>query len=203
MYRLYLEYCEEKAIPKQSVAQEWLYHEIFNYEFNCAFKLPANDTCDLCGKLQLQLQEVDSQNSRTKLPQQHDQHLDDASNRYKMKAEDKIRSRSNTTEKLIMIGFEKCLPISELTNSQIFYSLKPWTYNLVIYHSTSHIPHCMMWDQTIAGRGGHEIASCLVKWAEVSGISDSVQELSIWLDDCPSQNRNMLIVMSSCVISGF
>nr|CAH7729983.1 unnamed protein product [Callosobruchus chinensis] len=97
MYRLYLEYCEEEFITKESVAKEWLYHEIFNYEFNYAFKLPANDTCDLCDKFRLQLQEADSQDSRTKLQQQYDRHLNDASNRYKMKAEDKTRSRNSSS----------------------------------------------------------------------------------------------------------
>lgn len=52
-----------------------------------------------------------------------------------------------------------------------------------------------MWDESIAGRGGNELASCLSKWVEICDISDTITELCIWSDNCPSQNRNAQMVM--------
>lgn len=195
MYSLYLEDCTANNIPSYSVAKEWLYSEIFNYEYNFAFKPPENDTCDICDKFKIQLQETDTQENRLILQRQYDQHLEDSSNRYKLKAQDKERSKANSFEKVIMIDLEKCLPTPDLSNSQSFYSLKLWTFNLVIYDSTLQKSYCMMWDESVAGRGGNELASCLTKWSNICDISDTITELCIWSDNCPSQNRNAQMVM--------
>nr|CAI5818189.1 unnamed protein product [Callosobruchus analis] len=47
-----------------------------------------------------------------------------------------------------------------------------------------------MWDETVAGRGGNEIASCLLKYF-LGNIDKSTEEVTIWSDNCPSQNRNI------------
>lgn len=195
MYRLYLEECNESGFGPESIAKEWLYSDIFNYEYNYSFKSPDNDTCDLCDQLQLQIRESESLESRKSLQTRYDEHLADTNNRYKMKSEDKKKSRENLLEeKVIMIDLQKCLPTPDLHNSQSFYSLKLWTYNLTIQDATCEKSFCMMWDESVAGRGGNEVASCLMKWIE-QHVSDEVKELTIWSDNCPSQNRNILMVM--------
>lgn len=193
MYHLYLEECQINGVPKENMAKEWLYAEILNYEYNYAFKSPDTDTCDKCDSFKLQLQEA-TQESRQTLQETYDKHLSDANNRYKLKSEDKNRARLNhNLEKVVMIDLQKCLPTPDLQNSQSFYSLKLWTYNLTINDSTSQSSFCMMWDETVSGRGGNEVASCIIKWveSEVGGI----QELTFWSDNCPSQNRNIMLVM--------
>lgn len=195
MYRLYKEQCQESKVPPESIAKEWLYGEIFNYEYNYGFKNPDNDTCDTCDILSLNLQEAQTQELRSSIQKEYDDHLQDAGDRYKMKAEDKKRSRENNIEKIVMIDLQKCLPTPDLQNSQSFYSLKLWTYNLVIHDSTLQEAYCMMWDESISGRGGNEVASCMLKWSEVCEISESVKELTIWSDNCPSQNRNSQMIM--------
>lgn len=141
------------------------------------------------------MQEAQTQDLRSSIQKEYDAHLQDAGERYKMKAEDKKRSRENNTEKIVMIDLQKCLPTPDLQNSQSFYSLKLWTYNLVIHDSTLQEAHCMMWDESISGRGGNEVASCVLKWSEVCNISVNVKELTMWSDNCPSQNRNSQMVM--------
>ncbi|KAJ8953412.1 hypothetical protein NQ318_023529 [Aromia moschata] len=44
MYSLYLEECNENALKDEEIAKEWLDSQIFNYEYNYAFKSPDNDT---------------------------------------------------------------------------------------------------------------------------------------------------------------
>lgn len=195
MYSLYLEECKEIGLEPNNIAKEWLYSEIFNYEYNYSFKNPDTDTCDLCDQLKVQLQESETSDSRKSLQNTYDNHLIDANNRYKMKSEDKKKSRQNLLkEKVVMIDLQKCLPTPDLQNSQSFYSLKLWTYNLTIFDASLKKSFCIMWDESVAGRGGNEVASCLIQWFE-SNVSDAMEEITIWSDNCPSQNRNILMIM--------
>nr|CAH7754564.1 unnamed protein product [Callosobruchus chinensis] len=118
MYRLYLEEREQSGLESENIAKEWLYPEIFNYEHNYSFRSPDNDTCDLCSQLQLQI------HKRGYKPTIFE-HIADSTNRYKIKSEDKEKSRKNLLEdKVIMIDLQKCLLTPHLHNSQNFYSLK-------------------------------------------------------------------------------
>lgn len=195
MYSLYVDECNESRLKDEDIAKEWLYSEIFNYEYNYSFKSPDTDTCDICDKYKVKLQETCSPDLRINLQNEYDHHLSDASNRYTLKSDDKKKSRQNLVEeKVIMIDLQKCLPTPDLQNSQSFYSLKLWTFNLTIHDSTAEDTFCMMWDESVSGRGGNEVSSCLIKWLE-NNVSDKVIELTIWSDNCPSQNRNILMIM--------
>ncbi|VEN34042.1 unnamed protein product [Callosobruchus maculatus] len=200
MFKLYLEYCHEKLIPEELIGKEWLYSDVFNYEFNLAFKNPDLDTCDECDKYKIKMQEAGSQDIRSSFQEEYEKHLEDAGDRYKMKAADKQSSKENLSKTVVMIDLQKCLPTPDLHNSQSFYSLKLWTYDLVIHNSTDEKSYCMMWDESIAGRGGNEVASCLLKWSEICDIPNNVTELIIWSDNCPSQNRNAQIMMCYFIV---
>ncbi|KAJ8934975.1 hypothetical protein NQ314_013080 [Rhamnusium bicolor] len=107
MYSLYLEDCKENGLKNEDIAKDWLYLQIFNFEYNYSFKSPDNDTCDMCDKYQLQLQEADSLESRMELQKEYDQHLSEANNRYKIKSEDKRKTRENLLqEKVVMIDLQ-------------------------------------------------------------------------------------------------
>lgn len=109
---------------------------------------PDNNTCIL------KLLEAQTQDLRSSVQKEYDAHLQDAGDRYKIKAADKKRSRETNTEKIVMIDLQKCLPTPGLQNSQGFYSLKRWTYNVVIHDSTLQKAYCMMWDGLFSSRGG-------------------------------------------------
>nr|CAI5856377.1 unnamed protein product [Callosobruchus analis] len=64
LYRLYRDYCEEKNIPEQHIAKEWLYTEVFNKEFNISFKYPSNDTCNLCDSYLIRLKDESNAEER-------------------------------------------------------------------------------------------------------------------------------------------
>lgn len=54
----------------------------------------------------------------------------------------------------------------------------------------------MIWDESVAGRGGHEIVSALVKWTNKILKNSDVETLIIWSDNCPSQNRNIMMAVN-------
>lgn len=60
-------------------------------------------------------------------------HLDEASLRYELKREDKIRGKEEgSSDKVVMADLQKFLPTPALTNSQTVYLRKLWTLNYII-----------------------------------------------------------------------
>lgn len=103
---------------------------------------------------------------KSKIKEEHDNHLKEASNQYQLKKEGKNKACGDPTHKVLMIDLEKCQPTPVLYNSQSFYSLKLWAFNYTIHDASSNKSYCCMWDESIAGRGSNEMASCLMKWLQ-------------------------------------
>ncbi|KAJ8946648.1 hypothetical protein NQ314_008820 [Rhamnusium bicolor] len=92
-----------------------------------------------------------------------------------------------------MVDLQTCLPTPLLHNAQSFYSLKLWSFNYTIHDSTKKKPR-LMWDESVGGRGGNEIASSLVSY--MSAMKDSESEhIIVWSDNCPSQNHNIQMIL--------
>ncbi|KAJ8932289.1 hypothetical protein NQ314_014781 [Rhamnusium bicolor] len=136
MYKLYKEDCQDRNIPHERIAKQWIYIEIFNTEFNYAFKLPYNDTCDECDYFQIQLKDSSTLNDRILTQQKYDEHLKEVSKRYELKRIDKQRCFENLKERVIMVDLEKMSPYTSATNAQNFYSLKLWTFHYTIHDAS-------------------------------------------------------------------
>lgn len=191
MYQCFCEEMLEKGMEKNNIPKQWIYSEIFNTEFNLSFKEPGNDTCDQCDEYAIKLKESISIEERHQLEEIYENHLLDADKRYEMKRNDK-RFVTNDT-KVIMVDLQKCLPTPLLKNAQSFYSLKLWTFNYTLYDASQMSASCFMWDESIAGRGGNEMASCMLKYS--MNLSRNIEHLIVWSDNCPSQNRNLQMIM--------
>lgn len=195
MYKLYQEKCVQENFQKSEIGKYWLYRKIFNSEFNLSFKKPSNDNCDQCDMFVLKLKQVANDVEQRQVTQEeYDKHLNDADYRYAKKREDKKLKETKT--RVIMLDLQKCLPTPYLKNCHSFYLLKLWTLNLTIYDATSNKSYCYVWDESQVGRGGHEISSALLKWT-LSVLKDSdTEHLIIWSDNCPSQNRNIMMLVN-------
>lgn len=189
MYELYRIECHENNVPEENIAKSWLYFSIFNTEFNYSFKLPYNDTCDECDKFLLAKTQA-AENIDTI----YEEHLDEAGKRYALKRADKeVAMASKGKRKFVTVDLQKCLPTPLLTNQQSFYKLKLWTYNYTISDAAENVT-CIMWDESKSGRGASEMASGLLKWIDT--LNENVEDITIWSDNCPSQNRNFIMVMA-------
>ncbi|CAG9562635.1 unnamed protein product [Danaus chrysippus] len=72
---------------------------------------------------------------------------------------------------------------------------KLWTFNFTIMDSVPKESWCFMWDETVAGRGGNEMASGIVKFFEQ--LNDSaLKEVTVWSDNCVGQNKNIYLMMA-------
>lgn len=62
------------------------------------------------------------------------------------------------------------------------------------HHAVSHcMTYCMMWNETLGGRGANEVSSCIIEWA-LNYLDPSVKERIIWSDNFTGQNRNTILI---------
>lgn len=194
MYKMYVELLRKEGVAEKDIAKLSYYRHVFKSEFNLSFKMPYHDTCDTCDKNKRDIQDARPE-EKSAIENEYKKHLDDAKKRYDLKETDKIRSKLPESQEIVaMVDLQKCLPTPNLTNCQSFYLRKLWTFNLTIVDATNQQSHCMVWDECTAGRGGNEIASCIFKWAQE--LTSSIKELTIWSDNCSSQNRNIMLILS-------
>ncbi|CAH1110342.1 unnamed protein product [Psylliodes chrysocephalus] len=128
------------------------------------------------------------------------EHLTMADQAYKEKREDKKRSLQNENVTFFSFDLEKCLATPRLQNNMLFYKRSLWTYNLTIYSCTKKQKHpiCYIWDESIGGRGGEEIASCLRNY--ILSLPPDISEINIFSDYCSGQTRTIYVTTMLSVL---
>lgn len=203
MYRLYLEYCSRPEICVQP-ASESFYRHIFVNEFNLAFKNPQNDTCAKCDQYEMIMKTAENVENCTQAEKEKDLHLTLAEASYAEKRKDKLKSKTDSRFVTVSFDLQKCLPTPFLVSGLSFYKRQLWTLNLTLYETNkcTSKPICYIWNETIAARGGQEVASCLFKYLDQ--LPENVEEICFYSDCCPGQNRNIYVaIMFLTKISSF
>lgn len=201
MYKLYKEDCISKNIQPQL---ESFYRKVFVENFNLSFHRPSNDTCAKCDKYKLQINNTSDFRERTVCEDNYNQHLTTAEEAYKEKKKDKTSSCNNETIAFLSFDLQKCLPTPLLQNNISFYKRSLWTYNLTIYSCVHRKKHavCYIWDESLGGRGGQEISSCLRHY--ILSLPNDITEIHMFSDCCPGQTRNIYVaVMLSLLIEDY
>lgn len=190
-HRLYLTHCEENNIIQR--VNEAMYRKIFVENFNLSFRKPKNDTCDKCDKFNLIIQASTNEEKKAAASSQYEMHLKLAEASYQEKKKDKENSICNEKYAFVCFDLEKCLPTPYLQNNVSFYKRSLWTFNLTFYSVINQqtTAACCVWNETIAKRGGEEIASCIRK--HLLDLPEQVEEISLFSDSCTGQNRNIYV----------
>lgn len=179
MYELYTDDCNKKNIDPKLRAKKWLYYDIFNKQFKLSFKPPEIDTCDTCDMFNAKLKNDLSQEEKDCIKADHDAHLNESRMRYDLKKSDTTLAKGSSRNKVITGDLQKCLPSPLTTNCISFYKRKLWTLNFTLYDSSDSSVHCMMWDESKGARGGNEIASSILKWADSVIPESEIEEITL------------------------
>jgi len=191
MYELYLDWCNANScIP----AKKHKYREVFNYSYNISFHPPLKDTCAKCDRFDVQLKLPDSDsNVHTEIIEQRQLHPVAVEETFERRKADKNISRARPDIKAITFDLQQTLPTPHLQTSVAFYKRQLWTYNLGLHDYTTDDATMFMWPEGTAGRGSHEIASCLLKYCQ--SLPGTVSKLIAYSDSCAGQNKNYNIVL--------
>ncbi|GFR75979.1 hypothetical protein ElyMa_003935100 [Elysia marginata] len=109
--------------------------------------------------------------------------------------QEREKDRALKTDDTAVISFdlENVITCPKVEISNFFYKRKLTVYNLtghVVVNGVKQV-YCVIWTECLAGRGGNEIASALLKiFQDVVLNNPTVQNIITWSDSCVSQNRN-------------
>lgn len=168
---------------------------IYRQEFKktgLKFKSPQIDTCRRCDEYKTSLKYEKDVTKQREIETARDLHQQAADNAYEVKRKDKRQAKlSNGSEVVASFDLQQCLPTPCLQTSVVFYKRQLWTYNLTINNNTAKATKCYMWHESIAKRGGNEIASCLHHF--VGDLDRDVRHLVLFSDCCAGQNKNKIV----------
>lgn len=191
IHRLYLAY--KVAHPDTNIDQRF-YRRVFKKSFpKLSFHRPRADTCATCDRLKNKINVVDGIN-KLKIISNKELHLKKAEKATQLLNDDNNKSQMPSSQTCtVSMDMQQVIFTPTLTHSNMFYSRQLSNYNLCIHMGDTGKSFMCTWHEGIAGRGGNEIASCLLK-VITSGITTK-KTLQIWCDNCAGQNKNRMILM--------
>ena len=162
----------------------------FREEFSISFKIPKSDTSSECDSINIVIQEAKNKNNLellNQLKQRQDFH-----HRKAQTGEDVIKTSTALGKDLetyvITFDLQQALPMPKLSTGPTFYKKKLFCYNFSIHSCSENQGYFYTWDESTAGRGADEIASCVLKHFSMKNIRAS--KLIAVSDNCCGQNKN-------------
>lgn len=175
------------------------YKRVFHRDFNISFRKPRADTCKTCDRLNI--------TSRTdrKAKDEYERHLKEADRAFQAAKDDFAKSRRSRSDTCtIVIDLQKVFPLPKLSHSSMYYSRQLSAYNFGIHIANQNNAVMCVWHEGRAGRGGNEMASCILQALNSELLSTQKRHLVIYSDNCAGQlkNRMLLYLYVMLIVTG-
>lgn len=183
MYDLYKESCKNNS---SEPVKKSMYSKIFNEEYNIAFHVPKKDRCDVCEEWKI----LEKENrGSVELKEKYESHIKE---KEAMRLERKKDRESQAP--VLCFDLENIITCPRAEISCFFYHSKLNVYNLTGHFSRNKQVYCSVWNETLAGKSGNDIASGLQAiLTTVFADNPDLKHLTLWCDSCVPQNRNSLM----------
>ncbi|GFR05736.1 uncharacterized protein TNCT_644531 [Trichonephila clavata] len=93
----------------------------------------------------------------------------------------------------ISMGMQHVIFTPTLTHSSMFYILQLSNFNHCVHTGDTSTSFMGLRHEGMAGRGGNEVASCLLK--VITSNLTPKRNLTVWCDNCAGQNKNRMVLM--------
>ena len=135
MYRLYKDHCSNIGVTP---VNQYIYNDVFNSEFNLAFRSPIKDKCDFC---------VSSANAsaeeKEKLTEIYENHIKKKELARQHKEHDKSQVKNTDSETVVCcFDLEEVLLTPHSFESFLFYKRRLNYFNFTIYDMGTSDGHC-------------------------------------------------------------
>lgn len=171
------------------------YRKVFLTDFKkLSFHRPRVDTCKTCDLLSCKSKSLNTrevQEAKKKL-EIHHRKAENAYNLMKKEASDSMLPNSTICN--IVMDLQKVFPLPKLSHSDMYYSRQLSCYNFGLHVSDTDDGIMCVWHEGDSGRGGNQIASCLLQAINSDTLKTGKRNLSIWSDNCGGQLKNRMVV---------
>lgn len=190
MYKVF-----KKDHPEANIDQRF-YRRVFRKHFKkLSFRRPRTDTCVVCDLLASK-GKIAVGTEKLSFIKKKELHLRKAENAMKAMHLDNKKSRMPSSSACtITMDMQQVIFTPTLTHSSMFYSRQLSNYNLCVHVGDTGQSYMCLWHEGIAGRGGNEVSSCLLKVITSLGFTHK-KSLQIWCDNCAGQNKNRMVLMT-------
>jgi hypothetical protein len=179
--------------PNSNVTEKY-YKAVFLKDFpKLSFQKPRQDTCKTCDQLNIVTKVDGPKGEAAKL--ELEAHQSEAERAYDSAKEDFTKSTlPNGNICTITIDLQKVFPLPKLTHSTMFYSRQLSAYNFGIHVADAGNAIMCTWHEGIAGRGGNEMATCLLQAINTGMLETEKKHLVVYSDNCAGQLKNRMLV---------
>ncbi|KAJ8928674.1 hypothetical protein NQ314_018768 [Rhamnusium bicolor] len=94
----------------------------------------------------------------------------------------------------IAVDLQQVIFIPSLTHGDMFYLRQLSVFNLGIHIGDTNQAFMCLWHEGTTGRGGNEIASCVLKVLRANATNKKI--LNLWTDNCIGQNKNKMMLLA-------
>lgn len=192
MSRLFTSFKEKH--PNSNVSQKF-YRKVFLKDFpNLSFRRPRVDTCKKCDYLHLQskLRDCVLANKAKKELELHHRKSEKALSTLKQDTIDSTMPNSNVCS--LVIDLQKVFPLPKLVHSDMYYLRQLSCYNFNIHINDTNDAIMCVWHEGQSGRGGNQMASCILQALNTGMLSTMKTSLVIWSDNCAGQIKNRMLI---------
>ncbi|CAG9825650.1 unnamed protein product [Phaedon cochleariae] len=187
IYQEYKEWIPDSMTPVSRTIYEKVFHSM-----KIKIKNPKKDSCAKCDKINMQIKNMSDIDMKQTLQNDLNNHQSDAEYAYDSKRIDIQKASHDKTQSVLTFDLQQCLPTPDIQTSVVFYKRQLWTFNLTLHRCEDKQVFCYMWDETMAGRGANQIASCIHKYLH-DNLDPEKKSLTLYSDTCAGQNKNSFL----------
>lgn len=187
LHRDYTLQCQKYNKP---FGNYFMYHRIFNEEYNLSFFSPKKDQCDVCIAF-----DNANQEEKQKIKTEYEDHLRQKDLSRKEKESDKMKVSKNYI--VTCYDLQQVLPCPNGDVSVFYYTSKLNVLNFTLFELKNNTVQCFLWHEGEALRGANEIGTCVLKYIEEKAHTvapDEPLHIVFYSDNCCGQQKNRFLI---------
>lgn len=185
----------ELKYPNTNISRRY-YYRVFVKDFpNLSFKLPRMDTCKTCDLLSLKAKGNSEEGRKAKVELElHHRKTEKSFAAVKEDFQNSTMPGSDTCT--LTMDLQKVFPLPKLTHSSMYYSRQLSCFNFGMHVADTADGIMCVWHEAESGRGGNQMASCLLQAINLEYLATYKRKLTIWSDNCAGQLKNRMMLFT-------
>jgi len=200
MYEMYIEKYEPDIFEKlkngenvKPIVKYQFFTKYFNTNFNLSFGNSKTDTCQTCDRLQNLINAELNPDIKLSIVQEKEIHQKKAEIFYTDLKQLSFEAKTNAKLEVLSFDYQENMPLPHIPCDDVFYKRQIWSYNFCIFSAKTNQAYFFMYDESVAKKSQNEVISFLHFYLQ-NLLSQGVETLYLFADNCSSQNKNNAII---------